>query len=70
MDERIQVRHNSIPFHRLPRAFDRFTLLHISDLHVDMSEGAMRGLEQLLPDLEYEPRLSDRLMRRVKAAPE
>jgi hypothetical protein len=31
-----------------------FTLLHISDLHVDMNEGAMRRLTELLPNLEYD----------------
>ena len=29
-------------------------LLHISDLHIDINEGAMRRLEQLLPGLEYD----------------
>src|SRR5215469_6373730 len=52
--ERVQVRHNYIRLHRLPPAFNGFTLLHISDLHVDMNEGAMRRLEQLLPDLAYD----------------
>jgi hypothetical protein len=51
--ERAQMRHNYIRFQRLPRAFNGFTLLHISDLHVDVNEGAMRRLEELLPDLEY-----------------
>jgi predicted MPP superfamily phosphohydrolase len=52
--EGIQVRHNYIRCQRLPTAFNGFTLLHISDLHVDMSAGAMRRLEQLLPDLKYD----------------
>jgi predicted MPP superfamily phosphohydrolase len=52
--ERVQVRHNYIRLQRLPRAFNGFTLLHISDLHVDMNEGAMRRLEQFLPDLAYD----------------
>src|SRR5689334_17549546 len=52
--ERVQVRHNYIRLQRLPRAFDGFTLLHISDLHADMNEGAMRCLEELLPSLEYD----------------
>ena len=52
--ERIQVRHNYILCQRLPRPFNGFTLLHISDLHVDMNAGAMRRLEQLLPDLKYD----------------
>jgi hypothetical protein len=34
--------------------FAAFTLLHISDLHVDVNEGAMKRLEQLLPGLEYD----------------
>ena len=42
--EQIQVRHNHIRMKTLPRRFDGFTLLHISDLHVDMNEGAMRRL--------------------------
>jgi uncharacterized protein len=52
--ERIQVRHNYVRCQRVPTAFNGFTLLHISDLHVDMNKGAMRRLEQLLPDLEYD----------------
>jgi predicted MPP superfamily phosphohydrolase len=52
--ERIQVRHNDIGFSTLPPAFDGFTLLHISDLHADLNEGAMRRLAELLPDLNYD----------------
>jgi predicted MPP superfamily phosphohydrolase len=51
---RIQVRHNAVRAQTVPRAFDGFTLLHISDLHVDMNEGAMRRLAELLPDLKYD----------------
>jgi uncharacterized protein len=52
--ERIQIRHNQIRFPTLPRAFNGFTLLHLSDLHIDMNDGAMRRLTKLLPDLEYD----------------
>jgi len=52
--EQIQVRHNHISMKTLPSRFDGFTLLHISDLHVDMNEGAMRRLTELLPDLTYD----------------
>jgi uncharacterized protein len=52
--ERVQVRHNEIRLSRLPAAFDGFTILHISDPHVDMNEGAMRRLSELLPDLAYD----------------
>src|SRR3974377_1886557 len=40
--ERIQVRHNHILSRKLPHSFNGFTLLHLSDLHVDMSDGAMQ----------------------------
>jgi predicted MPP superfamily phosphohydrolase len=52
--ERVQLQHNYIHLQRLPRAFDGFTLLHLSDLHVDMNAGAMKRLVQLLPALEYD----------------
>ena len=44
----IQVTHNDVACKKLPGRFDGFTLLHISDLHLDMSEGAMRRLAELL----------------------
>jgi len=34
----IQVRHNEFTFEHLPKAFDGFTLLHLSDLHLDAAE--------------------------------
>src|SRR6266478_3139994 len=40
--EQIRVRHNHISMKTLPSRFDGFTLLHISDLHVEMNEGAIR----------------------------
>ena len=52
--EQIQVRHNNIIMKTLPRRFDGFTLLHISDLHVDMNEGAMRRLTELIPGMTYD----------------
>ena len=50
----VQVRHHDIVVPELPAAFDGFTILQISDLHVDMNEGAMRRLDELLPDLRYD----------------
>jgi len=52
--EQIQVRHIHISMKTLPSRFDGFPLLQISDLHVDMNEGAMRRLTELLPDLTYD----------------
>jgi uncharacterized protein len=52
--EQIQIRHNHIGMTTLPNRFDGFTLLHISDPHADMNEGAMRRLMELLPDVTYD----------------
>jgi predicted MPP superfamily phosphohydrolase len=52
--ERIQIRHNHIAMKPLPSRFDGLTLLHISDLHVETSEGAMRRLAEILPNLTYD----------------
>jgi predicted MPP superfamily phosphohydrolase len=51
---RVQVRHNHIKLQNLPDLFDGFTILHISDLHVDMNPAAMHRLIELLPDLQYD----------------
>jgi predicted MPP superfamily phosphohydrolase len=52
--ERIVLRHNEISFKALPPGFDGFTILHISDMHVEMNEGAMQRLIELVPDLSYD----------------
>jgi uncharacterized protein len=52
--ERVQIRHNDIMLPRLPSSFDGFTILHMSDLHVDMNEGTMQRLIELLPGLSYD----------------
>lgn len=52
--EDIVVKHNYFDCANLPPLFDGFSILHISDTHVDMSEPAMRRLIKLLPDLTYD----------------
>lgn len=52
--ERIEVRHNYISLQNLPALFDEFTILHISDMHVDMNPGAMRRLIELLNEMKYD----------------
>lgn len=52
--ERIAVRHNDFAFNALPQEFDGFTILHISDMHVDMNPGAMRRLAELLDEVSYD----------------
>ena len=51
---RVQTRLNPIESEGLPSAFDGFTILHISDMHVDMSQGAMHRLIELLHDIDYD----------------
>jgi predicted MPP superfamily phosphohydrolase len=48
---RVRVEENILPFANLPDSFDGFTILHVSDMHVDMNEDAMRQLGELLPGL-------------------
>jgi len=52
--QRIRVVHNDIEFKTLPSRFDSFTVLHISDLHVDMNDGVMQRLAELLPSMDYD----------------
>jgi predicted MPP superfamily phosphohydrolase len=52
--ERVQIRNYDIILPRLPSSFNGFTILQISDLHVDMNEGAMQRLIELLPGLTYD----------------
>jgi len=52
--ERIQIKENIIRFPTIPDAFEGFTILHISDMHIDMNEGAMRHLAEIVPGLSYD----------------
>jgi predicted MPP superfamily phosphohydrolase len=52
--EKVQVRHHTVKLPGLPLSFDDFTILQISDMHVDISQGATRQLIALLPDLRYD----------------
>lgn len=50
----ITVRRTCLTFDALPPAFDNFTILHLSDLHADISEGAMRSLLGLVGQVDYD----------------
>jgi uncharacterized protein len=52
--ERVQLRQTRIRLPDLPPAFDGFTVLHLSDLHVDMNVGAMRRAIELVTGLAYD----------------
>lgn len=48
----IEIRRHPVSSARLPAAFDGFTILQLSDLHIDHSPAAMRRLAELLPRLD------------------
>jgi predicted MPP superfamily phosphohydrolase len=52
--ERVELRRNAIASARLPRAFEGFTILHLSDLHVEMSRAAMARVRELVAGLDYD----------------
>jgi predicted MPP superfamily phosphohydrolase len=51
---RIQLRRQDLPLASLPTAFEGYTLLHLSDLHLDMSEPHLARLIQTVQGLEYD----------------
>ena len=51
---RVEVRDNDIAIAALPPAFDGYTILHLSDLHVDLNPAAMQRLSELLPQARYD----------------
>lgn len=51
---KLKLKHNDIVSPRLPAAFDGYRILHLSDLHTDMSEEAMARVLDLLPALDYD----------------
>jgi hypothetical protein len=52
--ENVVVRRNTIRLPHLPPAFDGFTLLHLTDLHVEISAPAMRRAAALVRDMSYD----------------
>jgi hypothetical protein len=50
----IAVRNHDVPLAMLPRAFDGFTILQLSDLHSDISAEFVEALIERIRPLEYE----------------
>lgn len=50
----IELRHNEIRIAGLPSSFDGFTLLHLSDMHLDMHADFPRALIERLGDVDYD----------------
>jgi predicted MPP superfamily phosphohydrolase len=51
---KVELRHHVIESPELPQEFDGFTILHISDLHADMSQPALRRVAELVGGLTYD----------------
>ena len=51
---KVQLKRNTVCLPNLPSAFDGFTILHLSDLHADISGPAMRRTAELVLDLDYD----------------
>ena len=51
---KVVLKHNPIRTPQLPKAFDDFTILQISDLHVEQSEAAMTRVIQIVETLRYD----------------
>ncbi len=51
---RVTVRRNTVRSERLPEVFDGFTVLQLSDLHVEMSLRAMARVRELITGLDYD----------------
>jgi len=52
--DRIVVKRNELRFAALPSLFDGYTILHISDMHVDLSQAAMQHLIELVDGMQYD----------------
>jgi predicted MPP superfamily phosphohydrolase len=50
----IRLRHNEIDIPALPAAFDGYTILHLTDMHLDMSPDIPHVLSDAVRDLNYD----------------
>jgi uncharacterized protein len=50
----VQLRKNDVLSRRLPKSFDQFAILQLSDLHADINPGAMAEVGRLVRDLHYD----------------
>ena len=50
----VNIRHNHIESPHLPKAFDGFTILQLSDLHIETNKAAMERVTRLLGKARYD----------------
>lgn len=51
---KVELRHNRIVTQDLPASFEGFTILQLSDLHVELSEAAMERVAELASSVSYD----------------
>ncbi|OGI48809.1 MAG: metallophosphoesterase [Candidatus Muproteobacteria bacterium RIFCSPHIGHO2_01_60_12] len=51
---KIRIVRNEVPLTALPAAFDGYTILHLSDLHLDMSEDFVHALIERVRAVDYD----------------
>ena len=51
---KVQLKRNDVRIGRLPEAFESYTILHLSDLHADMSAPAMQRVNEMVRGLAYD----------------
>ena len=51
---RVELRRHDVVSLRVPKEFDGFAILQLSDLHIEMSESAMMQLASMLPTIDYD----------------
>lgn len=52
--QNIQIKEYELHFDQLPQAFDGYTILHLTDLHLDCLPGIEVTISNLLQDIEYQ----------------
>ena len=50
----VKVRHNRLPLRRLPPEFEGYTLLQVSDLHLDVTPGLVDAVAAVIKPLKYD----------------
>lgn len=50
----VSVKVNDVVSKRIPTSFDGFSILQISDMHVELSVKALERLHRILPELDYD----------------
>jgi predicted MPP superfamily phosphohydrolase len=50
----VRVLRHDVPLARLPPDFDGFTVLHLSDLHIDLEPSLVDSVAEVLKDLSYD----------------